>query len=186
MSEMEVCTNQAINSPEEDTSDSESDFFDKLVEITENNSSNNNFAKKLLSYSKFTEECSPRHILLSQSSFQYCGKHGIEELIPLTGNPNYLHRPSVDDDFLVEFPHKTLKRPNNTFNKMEVLTGITSDEAFYFLENDYDFNEIIKHTFIYSSLLNLTTNLLEKLTVIDRDLGKLKIFTIELVSFQIF
>lgn len=90
----------------------------------------------------------------------------------LTENPNHLHRPAIDNDFLTEFPHVTLSRQDNFLNKIDVMSGITGHEAFYFLENEYDFTEIIRHTFIYSSLLNLTDNLLEKLVLINENLGK--------------
>ncbi len=176
MNEMELCTNQAISFPEKKSSEMNSDFLDKLIEITENSSDASEFEFVLYnSVSNQTDDhFNDKHFNgnFSESYFHYMRKYAIKELAPLTGNTNYLHRPCVDDDFLIEFPHKTLTQADNSLNKMEVINGITSHEAFYFLENDYDFNEIIKHTFIYSSLLNMTTNLLEKLTVIDNDLGK--------------
>lgn len=47
------------------------------------------------------------------------------------------------------------------------MIGITNHESFYFLEFDYNFDEILKHTFTYASLINTTNNLVKKLTTID-------------------
>ncbi len=79
----------------------------------------------------------------------------------MTDNPNFLHRPTVDGVLISQPPHQQLDQFNN--NGLDVLIGVTSDESFYFLLHEYDLNDIIKDTFIYASMLNLTDNILIKL-----------------------
>ncbi len=51
---------------------------------------------------------------------------------------------------------------------MDLMIGNTNHESFYFLEFSYNLEDILNHAFIYSSLLNLTSNLIVKLTTLDR------------------
>lgn len=97
-------------------------------------------------------------------------KNTLRELSFLTENSNYLHRPSLDNDFLKSMPHYLVSESSNTLNSdVDIMVGITSQESFYFLLHEYNLNHILSHAFIYSSILNLTDNLLFKLTKLNND-----------------
>jgi hypothetical protein len=86
---------------------------------------------------------------------------GLREFSFLTENSNFLHRPTFDDFFFDKMPHINM---NDLSEKtIDSIMGVTSHESFYFLLHDFYINHIIVHTFIYSSLLNLTDNILFKL-----------------------
>lgn len=87
--------------------------------------------------------------------------NGLREMSFLTENSNFLHRPAFDDSFFDKIPHAKMNDLNE--KTIDSIMGVTSHESFYFLLHDFNINHIIMHTFIYSSLLNLTDNLLFKL-----------------------
>ena len=162
--ELERCTNRAIQIPERPPI-SETFIFEKLTDI-----------------SLFNELTDPIGLNSLVEEYQELGnftnnfvlrREAIKELAHLTENPNHLHRPGIDKDFIDEFPHVKMQRDDTVLNDIEVMAGLTAHEAFFFLENEYDFNEILRHTLIYSSLLNKTDNLLEKLTLLDQNKSKL-------------
>ena len=94
--------------------------------------------------------------------------NGLRELSFLTENSNFLHRPAFDDFFFDKIPHAKM---NDLKEKtIDSIMGVTSHESFYFLLHDFNINHIIMHTFIYSSLLNLTDNLLFKLIRLNANL----------------
>ncbi len=182
LDEMESCTNNAILIPESDIKRemSTSDILQSLLSVS--NSSKKIYASKLytnLTSKQIWEDVISNSIeadlneieeISNKTMLYFRRMESIKELTHLTGNPNYLHRPVVDNDFIEEYPHVTLRQPDNYLNKIEVMAGITDHEAFYFLENNYDFNEIIRHAFTFSSLLNRTERLIEKLVVINENL----------------
>jgi hypothetical protein len=181
LDEMETCTNRAILIPEADVKRkaSKTDILQTLFKISNvsmiaNESYRNLTSKEIwenvMSKTDFKDDFAKNIEEMNNKTRQYfLLRESIKELTHLTGNPNYLHRPVVDDDFIEEYPHVTLRKHDNYLNQIEVMAGITDHEAFYFLENDYDFNEILRHAFTFSSLLNRTENLLDKLVVINEN-----------------
>jgi carboxylesterase type B len=91
----------------------------------------------------------------------------IRDLSFITDNPNYLHRPTVDNVLITQNPHSQLEKFNS--NNLDLLIGVTRDESFYFLLHEYNLNDIVKDTLIYSSLLNLTDNILIKLIELNKN-----------------
>lgn len=87
----------------------------------------------------------------------------MREVSYLTENSNFLHRPTVDGELIREMPHDELKTSSFINSQIDVLVGLTSHESFYFLLHDYSINDILLHTLIYSSILNYTDNIVEKL-----------------------
>lgn len=83
------------------------------------------------------------------------------EISMLTENANYLHKPIVDNELIELLPHEYIKRVDNV--DLDQMIGLTSHESFYFLDHAFNFTDLVKHAFIYSSLLNKTTDLIEKL-----------------------
>jgi carboxylesterase type B len=90
-------------------------------------------------------------------------ENALQEVSYLTENSNYLHRPSVDGELIERMPHVDMSQSEFLNGQIDVLIGVTSHESFYFLLHDYNINDLLVHTFVYSSLLNLTTNLVQKL-----------------------
>lgn len=86
----------------------------------------------------------------------------VKEIAWLSDNINNLHRANIDYDYIEDFPHFKVNDLD-----MDLMIGITRHESFYFLEFNYILDDILKHTFIYSSLLNLTSDLIDKLTILE-------------------
>lgn len=86
----------------------------------------------------------------------------------LTKNSNFLYKPSTDGQIIKSWPHDQLVNDEYFNSNIDVLIGVTTTESFYFLLHSYDMNEIIKHAFIHSSMINRTDNLIEKLILINR------------------
>lgn len=87
----------------------------------------------------------------------------VREVSCLTENSNYLHRPTKDGELIERMPQDELKTSLFMNSKIDVLVGLTSHESFYFLLHDYNIHDILVHTLIYSSILNLTDNIVDKL-----------------------
>lgn len=87
----------------------------------------------------------------------------------LTKNSNFLYKPSTDGQLITSSPHNQLANDEYFNSNIDVLIGVTKTESFYFLLHSYDMREMIKHAFIYSSMINQTENLIQKLIAIDRD-----------------
>jgi hypothetical protein len=103
----------------------------------------------------------------------------LKDLSLLTTNPSYLHRACVDGHFIDELPHYN----SLLSDEIDTLVGITSQESFYFLLHEYHINEILIHTFIYSSTLNLTDNLVFKLAQINDNESMAKCLRQNLLSY---
>ena len=147
--ELESCTNRAIMSSDEHVTSIS--LITKLKHAAFNLSSDDAESDELM-------------------EDYYLKRAAMNELSHLSENANHLHRPSVDGDFITQFPHVLMAGNTDIMDGIDVMTGITDDESFYFLENEYNFNEILRHSFIYSSLLKLTDNLIEKLTLIEQNI----------------
>ncbi len=104
-----------------------------------------------------------------EHDLNYLNQQNLKDLTSLTENSNFIHRPALDSDLIPIMPHWNLP----VLDSIDILVGVTSHESFYFLYHDYNINEILLHTFIYSSLINKTDNLLIKLSEIhqNRQLG---------------
>lgn len=87
----------------------------------------------------------------------------------LTENSNYLHRPTIDGELLHNMPQDELKTSEFLNSRIDVLIGLTSHESFYFLLHDYNINDILVHTLIYSSIINKTDNITTKLAEISEN-----------------
>ena len=92
-------------------------------------------------------------------------KEVIKEVSVLTENSNYIHRPALDNELITRLPSSDL----HSLHSVDVLIGVTSHEAFYFLFHEYNINEILLHAFIYSSLINSTDNLVLKLAEVHQN-----------------
>lgn len=86
----------------------------------------------------------------------------------LTKNSNFLYKPSTDQDLIKSSPHHQLATDAYFNSNIDLLIGLTTNESFYFLLHSYDMNEMIKHAFIHSSMINQTENLIEKLINLNK------------------
>ena len=94
--------------------------------------------------------------------------NSVREVSYLTENSNYLHRPTLDGELIPDMPHDSLKTNEFYNTKIDVLVGLTSHESFYFLLHDYNINDILLHSLIYSSIINYTDDILGKLGELHR------------------
>lgn len=74
----------------------------------------------------------------------------------------------MDGEFIGKMPHEELKHSSFMNSNIDVIVGITSHESFYFLLHDYSIHDILFHSLIYSSILNYTDNITDKLDLLNQ------------------
>ncbi|CAF0867929.1 unnamed protein product [Brachionus calyciflorus] len=103
-----------------------------------------------------------------------CLLHGVNqtnlnEIRFLTESSRHLTKPTTDGDLILDTPLRELYKNEFYNSNIDVMVGITRTESFFFLLHEYKLIDMINEAFVYSSLLNKTENLLDKLSNIHKD-----------------
>lgn len=77
----------------------------------------------------------------------------INEIGSLIDKESLLFTPIVDNDLIVDNPHKLLKSEN--FLKIDLLIGLTAQESFLMIEHDYKLSEVFEQILNQAYYLNL-------------------------------